>query len=406
VKGKQVAARFNQALIFLFILLLPTQLGKHLFGDFSYIAGIKSDYLSLTIYLTDIIGLLIIFFKGKLLIKSLRKKQVVVFILLGLINIFFASSRIISTYRWLKIGEFLLLFTIFTKMKVNKKLYLNAFLVGAALETFLATAQFINQRALQGFFYLLGERFFTASTPAIAKIAINGTQFIRPYGTFSHPNSMAGFYLMVGITALIYQPFSKHPLFQKLLFYLSFFLVLISFSKLAIFTFVIIFFIYQLRLFRQKKNCLICWLAKLSLVGSLGLGFFFLHGDPSSLVKRLSLLKISLSIINRHPLFGVGLGNYLIVQNNYPSTFLFLAYQPVHNIFLLGLAELGLIISLIFGKEIYLFIRSNWLTTKIFPYLMAALLITGSFDHYWLTLQQNFLLLSVVLPVAVASSQP
>jgi len=87
----------------------------------------------------------------------------------------------------------------------------------------------------------------------------------------------------------------------------------------------------------------------------------------------------------------------LIAQSRYLFSFLFLQYQPVHNIFLLALAELGIIIFLIFGRKIFFFTKKHWSTNRAFRYLIIAIFITGSFDHYWLTLQQNFLLLSIGL---------
>ena len=45
----------NKILFFLFLLFLPTQLGKHFFLDFSYLSGVRVDYLAPTIYLTDTI---------------------------------------------------------------------------------------------------------------------------------------------------------------------------------------------------------------------------------------------------------------------------------------------------------------------------------------------------------------
>jgi len=47
-------------LFYLCLLLLPTQLGRHFFFDFSLISGIRSDYLAPTVYLTDIVIVLMI----------------------------------------------------------------------------------------------------------------------------------------------------------------------------------------------------------------------------------------------------------------------------------------------------------------------------------------------------------
>ena len=46
--------------------------------------------------------------------------------------------------------------------------------------------------------YFIGERTFTGQTPGIATVALNGNLLLRPYGTFPHPNVLAGF-LLVGI---------------------------------------------------------------------------------------------------------------------------------------------------------------------------------------------------------------
>ena len=49
-------------LFYLLLLLLPTQLGKHFWPTFSYVLGTRVDYLSPTLYLTDIIILFITLF--------------------------------------------------------------------------------------------------------------------------------------------------------------------------------------------------------------------------------------------------------------------------------------------------------------------------------------------------------
>ncbi len=79
-----------------------------------------------------------------------------------------------------------------------------------------------------------------------------------------------------------------------------------------------------------------------------------------------------------------------------PVTVRFL--QPVHNIFLLVAAEAGLVGLLIFLWFLTLTFRKqlgvgNWgLITSL-----LVILVLGMTDHYWLTLQQNQLLLAIVL---------
>src|SRR3989344_9415701 len=47
---------------YLLILFLPTQLGRHFWPNFSFVSGIRIDYLSPTLYATDIFILLIFVF--------------------------------------------------------------------------------------------------------------------------------------------------------------------------------------------------------------------------------------------------------------------------------------------------------------------------------------------------------
>src|SRR4051812_29891213 len=49
---------FSSLLYFLLLLLLPTQLGKHFWPPFAFVHGLRIDYLSPTVYLTDLLLLL------------------------------------------------------------------------------------------------------------------------------------------------------------------------------------------------------------------------------------------------------------------------------------------------------------------------------------------------------------
>ena len=69
----------NRLLILSFILLLPTQFGKHFFLPFSYLSGVRIDYLALTLYVTDVLALLILIFNWKTLIVLLKNRYFLIF---------------------------------------------------------------------------------------------------------------------------------------------------------------------------------------------------------------------------------------------------------------------------------------------------------------------------------------
>src|ERR1035437_7520739 len=77
--------KISKIFFYLLILFLPTQLGKHFWPNFSFVYGLRLDYLSPTIYLTDILILVIFIFSLKRFLawlKNIQKKQLLVFVLI------------------------------------------------------------------------------------------------------------------------------------------------------------------------------------------------------------------------------------------------------------------------------------------------------------------------------------
>lgn len=388
--------KINNWLIFLFILLLPTQLGRHFFFSFSYLSGVRVDYLAPTIFLTDILAITLIVLNVKTVLRLFKNKWLAVFLLLLTIGAFLAQSPELFLYRFVKIFELLGVFAVFKYKNVSLKTMLMAFFCGALFETSLILLQFINKHSIQGIFYFFGERYLNLSMTGIAKASLQGIEFLRPYGTFSHPNSLAGFYLLV--YAFFYgQQKLQSPFIKRILLILSFTIILFSFSKTALIAFFIIQLFYLKDDFRNVK-CLPCMISRVILFAVPIVIFSLAKTDPLSLEKRYFLVQNSLTLIYQHLLFGVGLGNYLLAQMRLPSSSVSFPYQPVHNIFLLIAAETGLISVLLvgyFGLKKFLAVRKN----TVFVACCIVLLLTGLLDHYWLTLQQNWLLSGIIFGV-------
>ncbi len=119
-----------------------------------------------------------------------------------------------------------------------------------------------------------------------------------------------------------------------------------------------------------------------------------------SFFQRQELFKNSLEIIKTHPFFGTGLNNFLAEFSLIQKTNNFIFYlQPVHNIFLLTAAQtgiLGLFYFVFFLAKTFkrTLAQKNLINYKIIIFL--SILILGSFDHYFLTIQQGQLLLSFI----------
>ena len=196
------------------------------------------------------------------------------------------------------------------------------------------------------------------STPGIALVELWGRDFLRAYSTFPHPNALAGF---LGICLLL---FKDHKKKIGLLIIAICFLLTFSLSAIIALATALIF----------KKHAVKLFL--IILISSLCLPFFapnFLEfGFSENISERLELITFI-----KH---STGLNTFVLY-----SRFL----QPVHNIFLLALSELGII-----GLGIFSFFLHK--TFKIFPSILIFILVTGFADHYWLTIHQNLLLLSLI----------
>ena len=185
------------------------------------------------------------------------------------------------------------------------------------------------QSSIQGIWYLLGERLLSVDSPSIAKITIFGRDFLRPYGTFSHPNSLAGFYLLQYIFLLVMKRGSSSKILDITIL-ASVLLAVLSFSKLAISVGFILSAFYVLTNYKNDVS------KYLLLILALYVSSFVLraNGDAFSLAKRIELFSYTLSDIKHHWILGVGLGNHLYALADIPTKYSYFFLQPVHSIFL------------------------------------------------------------------------
>ena len=124
----------------------------------------------------------------------------------------------------------------------------------------------------------------------------------------------------------------------------------------------------------------------------------FLGGwDENGMMKRGQLNLAAIEMIRESPWVGVGMGNYLVNLPDFLKTNHIFWLQPVHNIFLLLVSEIG-ILGLM--GVVWLLAKIKW--NKLIEWdwiILGVMLITGMVDHYWFTLPQNMWLLSLVLGI-------
>ena len=388
------------------LLFLPTQLGKHFWPFFSSVNGIRIDYLSPTFYFTDLLIIVLIFLNiknirkaAKLIRLSKTNNLIIVAIFLSVfLSILISPSPILGILKLIKILELILLgFVLFVNRENLLDLLSKILPFTIIFESLLAAFQFINKGSIGGIFYFLGERMFTSQTPNIANANILGELILRPYGTFPHPNVLAGFLLIATVYLLFNSGFEKNHLAKIAIFFGSFG-ILLSMSRISI----ILFGILVLVFFAKRKLLIPFLLITFSIlflfISPLRDRFVF-SLDDTSIVERQLLLDSAVRMVKDSPLFGVGLNNFLPSLPSYYKVLENVFYlQPVHNLPLLIFSEVGLIGGVLILYLFYLVFRRANFESRI---LLSLIVFISLFDHYFLTLQQGQLLLTLVLVLSL-----
>lgn len=125
--------------------------------------------------------------------------------------------------------------------------------------------------------------------------------------------------------------------------------------------------------------------------------------NDQSLTRRYELNMAAIEMFKSSPLIGVGLNNFLVNLPSFQQTKSAILYlQPVHNIFLLIVAEMGLLGLAAFVWFVWGTIKKLLTSKRFLLTTLLAILFLGFFDHYWLTLEQGQLLFTLILGLSWA----
>lgn len=356
---------------YLFIIILPFQV-RYIFSP-AYINGGFWDASSFSFYLSQIIlGIVIIlgFFRfiQKRKHKDLKYFEPKIynfliltssFILFLIINLFLSSNRIVSSYWLIFWGLGFLFFIVLVKVSFTPRKFAYPFIISGVIQGVFAIVQFINQKVIGSSW--LGMSSQDPSMPGVSVIESIG-RWLRAYGTFPHPNFLGGFcaVCLLFLVGLYITESNNKKIRLFCLTSLPFILsgLLLSFSRAAWLGFgltalfiVYFFFTAKAQISTKPLKQIILIIAAVSVIYILIYPEpFFTRFDTTkrlearSLQDRSDLYGQAQKVLENNWVKGVGLGNYTYsIYTSINSELNYWEYQPVHNVYVLALTELGLV---------------------------------------------------------------
>lgn len=412
-------------MFYVFLFLIPLQIRVLYNPETAYISWFFNYHLAIFIYLSDLVFVScfiawILFDQPQNVWKNSVLWPILAFFALLALPLFHVKQNtgLVSyeTFKWIE----LLLLVIYVEQTFKTRAqYILSFTVlfaAAVFQAGLAVFQFHVQRGL-GLSWL-GEYVSPLGTAGLATMDFGAEKIIRAYGTMPHPNVLGGF-LVFGLILGLYLGLRAEGRGQRLVVSCGTVLVSLgifaSFSRMAWLAAgitVLAFVVYELFHTKQKnKIWLILAISFVSCATILGFWSQYLLNrtgniDPVSISSRGMLNDMSMELVKQNLLLGTGQGNYIsgLQQMFHVEPW---QYQPAHNIFLVILAQLGMLGLGLFVKLLYeTFSKAKGAKGQTIAWVLCftagIFIIMGQFDHYFVTIQQGRLIFFLVLGFTAA----
>jgi hypothetical protein len=235
-----------------------------------------------------------------------------------------------------------------------------------------------------------------ANVKGIAKLDLaDGIKQVRAYGTFLHPNILAGFLLALLLSLWKSVHFKAHI---TLMVFAGAGLIFAHSRAAWMVLLGVVILDFVLRGLSASARKVVDHFLFAGLI--LANVFLFVGADrfaftDASFQERAQQIQISQQMIRENPL-GVGASGFTLAMEKSASLELKpWEFQPVHNVYFLVMNELGvqgLILFLILIVLAWFKLRPQFV-----PFFSVLLL--ASFDHFWLTSFTGIITLAVCLPL-------
>ena len=420
----------------LFVFLIPWQ--ARLILTAGSINNGYWEYGTQSLYATEILLLvLLIALISKYVIAIKRNKPnfsiknlnslvglIAVVIVFSGLSILWSIDKSVALEHWVVLIEAGVVFLILYSRAISFDNFLWTIIASGFFQAVLAITQSFLQFVPSS--TILGIATQSADILGASVVETDSSRWLRAYGSFPHPNILGGWLvisLMSLITvsrSLVVESVGKKDRTTKMRFairYLVFgvliFGLLVTFSRSAWLSALVGIGIFVALSFKDKifKPLVFKLTGILVLVVIL---FGFMYPDQfssrinnqnrlevKSNTERADSLAQGWNIIKQNRFLGTGIGNYgLSVHKNIDSTQPAYYYQPVHNVFLLIWAELGVFgligILILINFVLVIFRKKRDFVSLI---VLLPLVVIMLFDHYFWTLYSGIMIFSIYLSI-------
>ncbi len=448
MKQAVVEKLYKLSYLFWYLFLLTLPLGARLIIKPRLVDGVFVEWGTISIFASEIVLLFFCFFVFLLTIfdwqtikgRILEFKKVLIalaaFLILALIPALNSEFFGFSIFWFFRLIEVSLLFLSAIILRPTFKTTAIVFSLSLIPSLLLGVFQFGFQFSPANKWFGIAEHLPQVLGTSVIGISIG--RFLRAYGTLPHPNILAAylavnFWLLLFLTSNIKREALQRSrqimlLLLYFLFFLNFYVLFLTFSRAAWLalglSLIILFVRFRESLGFPKPNkqfrgILILFSALLVLALILGYShsdLIFSRMDTASYLENKSISERvagfgeAKEIIFKSPLsspfgkgglrgilFGVGPGahTYALAQK-FPELSPY-ALQPVHNVWLLILAELGIFGFLAFIVFLIFLFKSIRAASRYKFAIILSLFILSFFDHYLWSLWQGLILGALVL---------
>lgn len=412
-------SKITNALLLVSIFLLPWQ--TRFIFETLVISGEPSPFGVLALHAAEVLIVAVYLLRGRAqhtLHGTKIMKALFIFLAVGFFSISLSGYSTIGWYHMLHALSAAFLFSILLDQRTDTKKVIIAFASGLLIPVGIGAYQVALGHS--GASTLLGLASKDALVAGVAVVETSSGRMLRAYGSFPHPNIFGG-YLATALVLLAWLARFAKNRFQLVLLGIPVVVLssglIMTFSRGAWFGMIAAGLVLIALMLWQRKMppSRAIPLFTLGLVTVLiTLGVFHnqliarfnpeLRVEATSIEERVSQYTTFNDVFFTSALLGVGPGAYVFALSDVDPGYEVWSYQPVHNVFLLIMAELGIIGFLLGGYWIVKIdrpARRHWNTAggTFTLALGICLLFIGFFDHYLWSLWPGLALSALCLAI-------